>query len=280
VKKSNNLRLFTAVSFAFVAAILPAAGQSGSGRSSSFAIVSHPVDAKVVLTARPHSAFLKLDARPLLAATLDQNIPVSVSTLFGGKRDIPFERGMQIFGWPEWPGLYCDLLRKRGLGSSAACLRDDDRDGRFDHGLRLDFNSRSSDILLVSPSGKIIGAEMDAAPVPLPQPVPYSTISPRPTVTGKIALRWKPVPKSPGSPFTDQVWMSTPENHTGTEGLSERVLLFDRGHLPLDIELYGITLRVHAFDGNRGMQYSVLSITDGTPVPLVFRGYTINFIYY
>jgi hypothetical protein len=256
---------------------LPAAAQSPDQLGSSFAIVAQPVASETVEVAKPHSAFFKFDVRPVTAVTLSQAIPTDLAVQFGAKEDVPFGVGRQLYGWPERPGLFCDLLRPRGLGISTACLRDGDGDGRFDEGLRLDFNSGLGSLLVLSHSGKIIGVRYKPKPIPLPSPVAYAPSTP--TVTGKLALRWKPGKKLAGAP-TVQMWISTPGNYTGTEGLSEQVIAFRRESVPLDVELYGIRLRILGFDERGAMRYRVLGITDGTAVPLLFRGYTFRVIGY
>jgi hypothetical protein len=48
--------------------------------------------------------------------------------------------------------------------------------------------------------------------------------------------------------------------------------MFDRTKVPLDVELYGIRLRIHGFDEKGAMRYTLLGMTDGAPIPLLFRG--------
>lgn len=263
-------------------AMLTAAAPPRERLGSSFAMLAQPgaaAESGAIRLARPHRTLVELQVRPAAAVALGGSVPADLAVQFGAKQDIPFVRGMQLYGWPERPGLYCDLLRHRGLGLSAACLNDSDRDGRFDEGLRLDFNSGHADLLLISPSGKIIGANFTRARVPLPQPVPYSAAAPAPGVTGKLALRWKPVPAKASPTPAAQLWISTPDNYTGTEGLSEKVLVFHRGKAPLDVELYGVRLRIHGFDEKGAMKYSVLQVAEGAAVPLLFRGYTFRIMF-
>jgi hypothetical protein len=265
------------VSAAVALSPMLAVAQSADRLGSSFAIVAQPVDSGTVQVAKQYSAFFKFDVRPLTSVTLSQAIPADLAVQFGAKEDVPFEARRQLYGWPERPGLYCDLLRPRGLGISTACLRDTDGDGRFDEGLRLDFNSGLGELLVISHSGKIIGVRYKPKTVPLPNPVAYSPATT--TVTGKLALRWKPGKKKAGSP-TIQMWISTPGNYTGTEGLSDYVIVFRRESVPLDVELYGIRLRILGFDERGAMQYRILGMTDGAAVPLLFRGYTFRIISY
>lgn len=276
------MRLYGAVVRSLVSAVVAlspmlTAAQGPDRLGSSFAIVAQPVDTSTVQVAKQYSAFFKFDVRPVTAVTLSQSIPTDLAVQFGAKEDVPFVAGLQLYGWPERPGLYCDLLRPRGLGISTACLRDTNGDGRFDEGLRLDFNSGLGDLLVISHSGKIIGVRYRPRPTPLPTPVAYSASTA--TVTGKLALRWKPGKKVAGVP-TIQMWISTPGNYTGTEGLSEQVIVFRRESVPLDVELYGIRLRILGFDERGAMQYRILGMTDGNAVPLLFRGYTFRIIAY
>ena len=265
------------VSVAVAVSPILAVAQGPDRLGSSFAIVAQPVNSETVEVAKPYSAFFKFDVRPVTAVTLNAAISTELAVQFGAKEDVPFEVGRQLYGWPERPGLYCDLLRPRGLGISTACLRDTDGDGRFDEGLRLDFNSGLGDLLVISHSGKIIGVRYRPRPIPLPNPVAYSPSTP--TVTGKLALRWKPGKKLAGAP-TVEMWISTPGNYTGTEGLSEQVVAFRRDSAPLDVELYGIRLRILGFDERGAMRYRILGMTDGAAVPLLFRGYTFRIIAY
>jgi len=257
-------------------AAAPSAAQAQQHIGSSFAVIASPVASDHEQVARANSAFLQFDAQPVNAVTLAQAIPDALASQFGAKRDVPFDTKLRLYGWPERPGLYCDLLRTRGLGISAACLRDSDADGDFDEGLRLDFNSGHADLLGVTPNGKIIGVNFTKVRVPLPTPIAYTPVAPDGEVTGKLALRWKRERDKASKREMVQLWISTPENSTGTEGLSQDVLMFDRAKVPLDVELYGIRLRVHGFDENGRMRYTLLGMTDGVPIPLLFRGYTFH----
>jgi hypothetical protein len=67
------------------------------------------------------------------------------------KPAMPFHTTWRLYGWPQRPGIYCDLLRSRGLDISAARLQETDVDGDFDDGLRPDLNSQRADVLSVKP---------------------------------------------------------------------------------------------------------------------------------
>ncbi|HEX7151331.1 MAG TPA: hypothetical protein VF618_07565 [Thermoanaerobaculia bacterium] len=263
---------------AVVGSAAPSAAQVEPPLGSSFAVVARPVADDREQVARANSAMLEFEARPVLAVTLAEAIPHSLAGQFGAKREVPFDAGLRLYGWPERPGLYCDLLRSRGLYMSAACLRDNDADGDFDEGLRLDFHSSHANLLGVTPNGRIIGVNFTKVRVPLPTPVAYTHAAPAGEVAGKLALRWtRERDKASGRELV-KLWISTPSNSTGTEGLSENMLMFDRAKVPLDVELYGIRLRLHGFDQDGRMRYTLLGMTDGVPIPLLFRGYAFHIL--
>jgi hypothetical protein len=58
------------------------------------------------------------------------------------------------------------------------------------------------------------------------------------------------------------------------------VLSVDRTRLPVEVELYGIRLSLLGFNPEGALRYSVLSLTDGAAVPLLFRGYVFRIIGY
>ena len=257
---------------AVVVAAAPSAAQVQPRIGSSFAVVARPVALDREQVARGNGAMLEFDAQPIHAVTLAQPIPDALASQFGAKRDVPFDVGRRLYGWPERPGLYCDLLRSRGLYISAACLQDSDADGDFDEGLRLDFHSARADLLGVTHNGKIIGVRFTKVRVPLPAPIAYTPAAPAGEVAGKLALRWRRAPDKASRRDLLQLWISTVDYSTGTQGLSENVLMVDRTKVPMDVEFYGIRLRIHGFDENGRMRYTLLGMTDGVPIPLLFRG--------
>ena len=126
---------------------------------------------------------------------------------------MPFDTRLLLYGWPERPGLYCDLLRCRGLYMSAACLQDSDADGDFDEGLRLDFNAHRGDLVAVTPPhdrrGEVQqGARAAAGPDRL------HTRRSAGEVAGKLALRWKRAPDTASGRDLGLKWLET----TATSG--------------------------------------------------------------
>lgn len=257
---------------AVVIAAAPSPAQVKPRIGSSFGLIANPPAPDGEQVARGQSEFLKFDVQPLSAVTLAEAIPDALASQFGAKREMPFDTTRRLYGWPERPGLYCDLLRSRGLYISAACLQDKDVDGDFDEGLRLDFHSRQGDLLGVTANGKIVGVKFTKVRVPLPTPIAYTPVDPAGEVSGKLALLWKRAPDKASGRDLAQLWISTVDYSTGTDGLSENVLMFDRTKVPMDVEFYGIRLRIHGFNSEGRMRYTLLGMTGGTPIPLLFRG--------
>ncbi len=268
--------LHGAASAAATLAALPVLAQMPERKGSSFAIVGQAPEGNTVLTAKSNSTLVRLNARAVSAVTLSAAISHDLAEQFGAKADHPFNTQRKLYGWPERPGLYCDLLRTRGLGSSSACLRDNDMDGKFDEGLRLDFHSSLGEILVITSANKIIGVRYNRKPIPLPEPIAYAPATAE--VTGKLELKWK-MSKTIEGVETAEMWISTPYNYTGTEGLSKNIVVFRRDRAPLDVELYGVKLRVLGFEEKtNAIRYQVLAVSDGANVPLIFRGYTFHII--
>lgn len=276
----RSMRSALAAGAGVALAALPVIAQSppapAERSGSSFALVGQAADG-AERTAKSGGTLLELTARPTTAVALGGAVAPEPAALIGAKPDHPFGPDRVLYGWPERPGLYCDLLRHRGLGLSTACLIDRDRDGTFDEGRRFDFTSGLGDLLVATPSSKIIGVRTDAkkpAAVPLPQPVPYARAEVPAEVTGRLALKWRRV--KAGAGHAAQLWITTPDNYTGTEGISEQVAQFPLTQVPTEGELYGVRLRVLGFDEKGAMRYQVLEVRDGATVPLRFRGYTFR----
>jgi hypothetical protein len=268
------------VSIAAAVAIAMPLTAAQAQRGLSFAIVGAPVDRAAVLIARPNKAMLKLRVRPAAAVSLDQPISADVAQQIGVKRQAPFVSGRHLYGWPEAPGLYCDLLRSSGLGASSICLQDTDRDGRFDQAIRLGYNSAQADLLLVTSGGKIDGAKVKGDPVRLPRPVPYSKVSPSPDVTGKLAVTWAPGLARLGS--AGKIIFSIGDQHyyqdTGVAPLT--VATIPTPQAPVDVAFAGVKLRVLGFDEKGAMRYSVLQVSDGAAIPMAYLGSRLVIIGY
>jgi hypothetical protein len=274
----QSKRLALAAGAAAAIAALPGQAQAAQA-GSSFALVAQVTNAEEVRVAKSGGTLVELTARPVSAVRLSTAIAPETAALFGAKPEFPFDTARTLTGWPERPGLYCDLLRNRGLGLSTACLEDSDGDGRFEAGRRFDFNSGLGDLLGVTPSGKIIGVRTDAKKpgrVPLPQPIAYTPAEVPAEATGRLALKWRRVKE--GEAHIAQLWITTPDNYTGTEGISEQVAQFPLSKVPIEGELYGVRVRILGFDEKGAMRYQVLEVREGATVPLKFRGYTFRIL--
>jgi hypothetical protein len=106
--------------------------------------------------------------------------------------------------------------------------------------------------------------------------VPFTAVGVPSGIAGRLALKWRKI-KLAGQPMA-QLWISTPGNYTGTEGVSAQVAQFPLTKVPLEGEFYGVRLRVLGFDEKGAMRYQVLEVRDGATVPLMFRGYTFRYI--
>jgi hypothetical protein len=114
----------------------------------------------------------------------------------------------------------------------------------------------------------------------LPAPIAYTPAAPAGEASGKLALQWKRAPDKASGRDLAQLWISTVDYSTGTDGRSENALMFDRAKVPMDVEFYGIRLRIHGFDGDGRMRYTLLGMTDGVPIPLLFRGAPLRIVIY
>lgn len=256
------------------AAVAPAAASSAQVEPrvpSSFALVAAPPTSEGEQLARGTMAFLKFDVQPIQAVTLGESIPDAIASQFGAKREVPFDTKLRLYGWPERPGLYCDLMRWRGMYISAACLQDTDGDGDFDEGRRLDFHHLKSDILGVTANNKVVGMRFSKIRVPLPAPVAYTPVTPAGEATGKMVMRWRRHPDKASGRDLAQLEIATHDTSTGTAGEAENVLIFDRSKVPMDVEYYGIRLRIHGFAEDGQMRYTLLGMTDGVRIPILFR---------
>ena len=253
--------------------------QDAQPTSSSFALIA-PAEADGATRTSKSRQLFTFTVRPTQSVVLSETIAPALAESFGAHKTTPFTAGIVLHGFPEQPGLYCDLLRNRGLGLTAACLRDTNSDGKFDEGVRFDFNSARSDILLISHSSKIIGAKFKLS-MPLPKPVAYAVLEKPADVSGKLALSWKSdfKPKKRDDPrtITGTLSIATPENMTGTLGLSQQMVEFRLGDKPLNLDYYGLAITLHKVQPDGSLSYSVRSAAEGTPIPLLFKGY-VTFI--
>ncbi len=99
-------------------------------------------------------------------------------------------KGRQLYGWRDKPGLFCDIMHNRGLGSSAPCLLDTDGDGKFDQIERVDFNSGGADIVFITDKQKVRGGRFNK-PHPLAAPIGYAIAPDGDRPTAKVRLSWK-----------------------------------------------------------------------------------------
>ena len=109
-----------------------AAASDSPSRSTSYVAVPQipgSVGPRVASKGAPLAEYL---LSPELAVELQGSLDLETASRAAVQPKFPFAPERILYGWRDRPGLFCDLMRNRGLGSSTACLRDNDRDSRFD----------------------------------------------------------------------------------------------------------------------------------------------------
>lgn len=249
---------------------------------STFVLAPQPADGAAEQLAGRGKPIVLARIRPERAVILGQPLDAATATLIGVKADHPFVAGIRLYGWPEAPGLYCDLLRPRGLGSSAACLFDRDDDGRFDEGVRFDFNSGRADRVFITHSEKAMGAK-EAKRLPLPSALAYSASDAVDRAEANVRLAWESnftKRKDPAAPVVGAIWLDASAQYTGTDARSKLTFTFVHDGRPIEVDAFGARLTLLGFDAKGNLRYRFGGIATETPVEFGFRGYIIRIIGY
>lgn len=225
--------------------------------------------------------------RPEFAVLLKDDLDPQIARRSAVKDSFPFVRGRVLYGWRERPGLYCDLMRNRGLGSSTACLRDTNADGKFDEAVRFDFNSVESDVVFITDKGKVRGGRFKRAE-PLPHALAYEPIDPEDRPHAQVELLWE-IPRSQsgaGQSRAVDLFVSDGPNFTGTEilgGHFARIRLNIQpevfeifGTLPSEIDFYGVRVGIIDITAEGDLRYTLQPVAQDVPIGFVFRGEIIN----
>lgn len=220
--------------------------------------------------------------RPTSAVVLQGTLDAATAKLAAVTPGFAFAPGRVLFGTRESPGLYCDLMRNRGLGSSAACLNDIDRDGLFDEAVRFDFNSASADRVFITDKGKVRGGKLKKR-YPLAQKVAYAAAPAGNLAEARIGLLWADSPSNkarPGQPPLVELLITDGDNFTGTQIMSSSYALVPVSSGLQTLDFYGarITLKAIAADG--ALQFDLSASPEPRPIGLVFRGYRLVLIGY
>lgn len=131
----------------------------------------------------------QLVVRPERAVILAGTLAPEIARRTAVTEGFAFTPGRVLYGTHDREGLFFDLMRNRGLGSSVACLRDSDGDGAFDAAVRYDFNSGGADMVFITDKGKVRGGRLKLT-LPLDRPLPYIDAPDEAFPTGRLALLW------------------------------------------------------------------------------------------
>ena len=225
---------------------------------------------------------VEVTLRPASAVTLQGDLDAQIASAAAVDAGFPFVAGTTLYGSDGDAGLFCDLMRNRGLGSSAACLRDKDGDGVFDTAVRFDFNSGGADRVFLTDKGKVRGGNFKKE-FPLAQGIAYSDNADGEMPTGRVSLFWESPRKRKDpsdAPALVQFMLTDGINFTGTEILSRDILVMRYTGGPTTADFLGNTITVHGFGEKGEIRYSVTAAKDPATIGFVFRGYVVNIIGY
>ena len=220
--------------------------------------------------------------RPKSAVVLRGAINAEVARKAAVKPKFPFVEGTILYRTSGRKGLYCDLMRNRGLGSSTACLRDNDGDGTFDEAVRFDFNSAGSDTVFITDKGKVRGG-YEKAVIPLTYAVGYEAAPDAELPTGRVGVFWESPRKRkdpPNNPALLRFTLTDGSNFTGTQIFSSKMLVMGYPGAPKTVDFYGAKVTVYGFGPKGEIRYSVKAAEEPAEVGFVFRGYIVNIIAY
>ena len=262
----------------------PAWAQSADGRGPLATYLVSLTEAPGVgeLHAERGKPLAELTLRPERSVVLRGSLDPESAQRIAVHRNFPFVEGRRLFGWRDHPGLFCDLMRNRGLGSSAACLRDNDGDGKFDEAVRLDFNSGGADVVFITDKQKVRGGRFNRRQ-PLQAKVDYAMDEAGDVPSANVRLSWNSdfgKRNGSGQPVMLEVTLTDGSNFTGTEIFADHLFRIPFEGSPVSVDMYGVRLTVLGFDERGGLRYRLAQIDERAPVGLVFRGYTLRIITY
>ena len=280
-----NRRVLAAVAMVSLASGSVQARPVWTGNGSAAPLVSYDVVTAGSATTGEQIAagrvLATFAARPTAAVALGASLDPAIATEVAVRADFPFVPGRVLLAMDGHKGLYCDFMRNRGLGSSVACLRDGDGDGRFDRALRFDFNSAGADLVFITSEQKLRGGHLKAD-VALAVPLAYAPTALPAEATAPIKLVWQRVPAkrtADGEPAID-LYLTDASQLTGTDVLSQTVVRVRAAGLPITVPAFGTGVALLGFEANGGLRYRVTAGASPTRVGVVFRGYVVHIIGY
>lgn len=265
-----------ALALGLLAATLPAAAATRYLAAPSLA---PQVIEGVALKGKPLAIY---QLTPALAVELQGTLDSATALKAAVTGSAPFVPGRVLFGGDDRPGLFCDLMRNRGLGSSTACLLDTDMDGRFDQAVRYDFNSARSDMVFITDKGKVRGGKLKAT-IPLGVPLAYRAVTGAAMPSAEVRLLWEAHDRkdSAGTVRTQvDLVVTDGSNFTGTEILSQQYVRATLAPQPIEIPFYGLKLTLRGLTAQRSLVYTAERTAEAVPIDFVFRGYVTRIIGY
>lgn len=240
-----------ALALGLLAAALPA---SAATRYLAAPTLTPQVTEGVALKGKPLATYF---LTPALAVELQATLDPAVALKAAVTGSAPFVPGRMLYGGEDRPGLFCDLMRNRGLGSSAACLLDSDMDGRFDQAVRYGFNSAQSDMVFITDKGKVRGGKLKAT-IPLGQPLAYRAVTGAALPSAEVRLLWEARDRKDAAGIARtqiDLVVTDGSNFTGTEILSQQYVRATLGPQPVEIPFYGLKLTLRGMTTGRGLVY-------------------------
>lgn len=265
--------IFASISVLFPSASLLAQPADGERSTSTYLVKAETTEAAVEGAEKRGKSMVAMTARPefavkLLGGALDTDLARRMAV----NKRAPFVNGTMLYGWRDHPGLYCDLMRNRGLGSSTACLQDTNDDGLFDKISRYDFNSYGSELVFLTDKQKVRGGtfKRDAELADL---IAYEKVDVPGDVFGKVNLLWDTFDgrslRKEGPNIID-LYVSDGSNFTGTLILSnmvQRVLINGESKT---LEAFGLEVEVTDFTEKGALEYRARQIAADVPIGFVF----------
>lgn len=277
-------RLVRLVALPVIAALLfaPLVAQGLSQPATQYNAVFEPNDATRSGIAPRGESLADVVVRPDRAVVLQAALDPVVATSAAVTPGFAFTPGRTLFGTADSPGLFCDLMRNRGLGSSAACLRDVDQDGTFDEAVRYDFNSGRSDRVFITDKSKVRGGKLKKTFV-LAQKLAYTPAPAAALPEARIKLLWSRLAvrkDNPRAPQMVELVVTDGTNFTGTQIMSRQYAIVPVTDGAQTLLFYGASIRLSGFTTEGDLRFSLQPGAAPQPVDLVFRGERLIIIGY
>lgn len=267
----------------FAATLLgPVAAQGIAAPETTYNAVFEPSDATRSGIASRGKSLSDVVIRPASAVVLEESLDPAIATAAAVTSGFAFTPGRVLFGTSDTPGLFCDLMRNRGLGSSTACLRDIDGDGSFDEAVRYDFNSGRSDRVFITDKGKVRGGKLKKT-FPLKQKLAYNPAPDAALPEARINLLWSSralAKDDPGGARIVELVVTDGSNFTGTEIMSSKFAQVLVTSTAPELAFYGAKIRLSGFTAEGDLRFKLEAGAAPQPIALVFRGYRLIMIGY